>query len=125
MDLGPWGGLFVDRKPDSLIGPFSSSDDVSSLSLRNRFEKAVQLSWSGPFLPSLDYGLRASLSYTHSFIQNDIWLNASVRGSLNSGVEVFALCDFFGGPGEILVSQDFISTYQNNDRCLLGTHYVF
>jgi hypothetical protein len=119
------GYMKVDRQPTSIGGVFANAD-ISTFLKRNRFEEALRVEWQGLLLKYLSqYRLRTTLAYYQSLISDNIWVSADVNWSIYKGLEMFTRCDFFGGSGTQIINRDFISAYQNNDRCLIGGHYAF
>lgn len=120
-----FGYINIDRKQNQLSGVFANSQ-IRSLLNRNRFEEAVSLRWEGLLFKSLNkYRVRAALAYNHSLYKDNMWLSADLKWSAYKGLEMFSRCDIFGGTDKDISTVDFISGYQNNDRCLLGGHYAF
>jgi len=119
------GYIKADRAANQIGGAFSSSQ-ISTYLQRNRFEEAVRLKWEGLLFRSLNkYQLRASFAYTQNLAEDNLWISTDLKWAIYKGFEVFNRCDFFGGRSKAVVGNDFISSYQNNDRCLVGGHYAF
>jgi hypothetical protein len=115
----------VDREPTQIGGLFSGSQ-ISTFANRNRFEEAARVKWEGlMFKKKGIYKVKASMAYNQSLANDNIWISTDIKWALYKGVEVFSQCDFFGGSEETIIGNDFMSTYQNNDRCFLGGHYAF
>ncbi len=120
-----FGYIKVDRQPTKIGGTFASSQ-ISTFLGRNRFEEAMQLKWEGLLFKTQSlYRVNASLAYTQSINNDNIWLSSDIRWSISKGLELFNRCDFFGGSEEFIIGSDYMSTYQNNDRCFVGGHYAF
>jgi hypothetical protein len=119
------GYIYVNREDNKTGGVFSNSS-ISTFLNRNRFDEALQIKWEGLlFKTDSQYRVKATLSYVQSIKRDNIWLNADLRWSAYKGFEVFTRLDFFGGSTKTIASYDFLSTYQNNDRILIGGHYAF
>ena len=107
-------------------GIFSGGDVSVNLDQR-RFDEAARVAWEG-FLfrgRGKKHRLKLSLSGTYGLIQDNLWISTDLAWGLAQGVWLFSQCDFFGGSEPFILAGDFISTYQNNDRCFLGGHYAF
>ena len=108
-------------------GGIFSSGDVSVHLNQRRFDEAARVTWEG-FLfrgKGEKHRLKLSLTSTYGLIQDNLWISTDVTWGLAKGAWLFSQCDFFGGPQAFIPGGDFISTYQNNDRCFLGAHYAF
>ena len=117
--------LKVIREPNKIEGIFSDSQ-ISTFLSRNTFENTVRLKWEGRFLESVDRSfLKTSFSYFQSFIVDHAWVSVDFQWFLNKRVALTSRCDFFGGYNQSPVDADFISQFQNNDRCLVGGSYAF
>ena len=117
--------LKVFRKPNEIEGVFSGNR-ISSFLSRNRFENTFHLKWEGKFQKLSDqYLLKTYVSYFQSFIVDHAWISIDARWSLSENVKITGHCDFFGGYKRSPVDSDFISQFQNNDRCLMGGSYAF
>ena len=115
----------VDRQ-DTLVEGLFSSTQIDAYAARNRFEEAARVYWEGLLAKvSSKYRVKTKLMYTQSLQKDNVWVSADVRWAASRGLEFFTHCDFFGSSKDQIVGEDFISTYQNNDRCLVGGHYAF
>lgn len=119
------GYINVERQENQLGGDTTGAQ-ITAFSARNRFEEAARIKWNGHLLQQGGlYRVNASLSYTQSLFQDNAWISSDIRWSIHKGLEAYSQCDFFGGSEETIQALDFISSYQNNDRCLVGGHYAF
>ena len=119
------GYIQVDREETLVEGLFSSAQ-IDAYANRNRFEKAARVSWEGLLAKITEkYRIKTMLSYTQSFLRDNALISADIRWMAWQGMEFFNHCDFFGGSEKTIVGEDFISNFQNNDRCLVGGHYAF
>lgn len=119
------GYIKVFRQENQIGGVFANSQ-ISSYLNRNRFEEALQIKWEGLLFKSLNlYRIQTAFAYNQSLIRDNVWISADFRWSVYRGFEAYTHCDFFGGSESTIVSYDFLSSYQNNDRCLVGAHYAF
>ncbi len=117
--------LQVIRESNKVEGLFSNSRIGTFLS-RNTFENTLQFKWEGKFQRSGDqYRLRSYISWFQSLVVNHAWVSADIRWSFNRSIEFTGHCDFFGGYRQAPVDGDFISQFQDNDRCLVGGNYAF
>ncbi len=115
----------VDRDPTRVGGVFQTSN-LSAFAQRNRYEEAIRVKWEGLlYRTSNQYQVQTTLAYNQSIKRDNMWLSADINWSVHKGLELFTHCDFFGGSEKTIVAEDFISGYQNNDRCLMGGHYAF
>ena len=113
------------RKPNRIEGIFFDSKIGTFLS-RNVFEDTFSFKWQGDFSKSVSSSfLRLSLSYFQSFIVDHSWISLDLRWFASKNIELKTHCDFFGGMQEPPVDADFISQFQNNDRCFIGGSYAF
>jgi hypothetical protein len=121
-----WLGYVKAFREDTGVGGVFATSDISTFLRRNRFDEALRLKWSGLlFKKKSQYRINASLAYNQSLANDNIWISSDLRWALSPGFEVFKQCDLFGGSEEALLNSDFMSTFQNNDRCLIGAHYAF
>ncbi len=121
-----WFGYINVERTETGIGGVFANSQISTYLGRNRFDEALQAKWEGLLFKSQNlYRVNASFSVTQSLKNDNIWLSSDIRWTLSKGFELFNQCDFFGGSEEFIVGSDFMSTYQNNDRCFLGGHYAF
>ena len=119
------GYVNVESGTTELGGVFANSQ-ISTFLNRNRFKEAMRLKWEGLLFKRRGlYKINASLAYNQNLASDSVWISSNIKWALEKGIEVFSQCDFFGGADENIVGTDFISTYQNNDRCLVGGHYAF
>ena len=115
----------VDRN-ENQIGGDTTGAQVTAFAARNRFEEAARVKWQSLLLKRKGvYRINTSLAYTQSLFRDNAWISTDIRWSINKGLEAYSQCDFFGGSENQIEALDFISTYQNNDRCLIGGHYAF
>lgn len=113
------------RKPNKIEGIFFDSK-ISTFLSRNSFEDTFSVKWKKDFFKSVGRSfLRTSLSYFQSFIVDHSWISLDLRWFINKSIELRTHCDFFGGLQGPPVDADFISRFQNNDRCFLGGSYAF
>ncbi|MCB0379287.1 MAG: hypothetical protein KDD33_12410 [Bdellovibrionales bacterium] len=117
--------LHVDRKKTGIEGLFSSAQ-IDTYVKRNRFEKALQLKWQGLlFKSSRGYSVKSMMALYFDPDTDNTWITSDFRWAALANTEVFVQCDLFGSSHTEYLGKDFISTYQNNDRCLVGGHYAF
>lgn len=121
-----WLGYINTNHRDTALGGVYASTSITTFLNRNRFNDALKLMWKGLLFKTKSlYRVNASLSYTQNLRNDSMWISTDIRWAVHKGLELFSQCDFFGGSSQTLISRDFISTYQNNDRCLVGGHYAF
>ena len=121
-----FGYFHADKKRMEVKGLYASSSSVDTFQYRNRFDRAARVGWEGRlFKQSRRYRMKTKLSYTYDVVDSHSWISTDLRWAAFPGVEIFKHCDFFGGDGKSIKKNDFISNYQNNDRCYVGGHYVF
>lgn len=119
------GYIKVFREANQIGGVFANAQ-ISSYLNRNRFEEAFQVKWEGLLFKSLNlYRIQTTLAYNQSLLRDNVWISADMRWSIYRGFEAYTHCDFFGGSDGTILNYDFMSAYQNNDRCLVGGHYAF
>ncbi len=110
----------------TILGGDSTGSQISAIQKRNRFNEVLRVQLQSLLFPSKSlYKIRTNVTINKSLYRDNLWASADVRWSIHQGLEAFSKCDFFGGNEEIIVGQDFMSTYLNNDRCFLGAHYAF
>lgn len=119
------GYIKVQREENQSLGVFSASL-TDLFRYRNRFEEAIRVKWEGLLFKALNrYRVRTAFAYNQSLQRDNIWLSADFKWSVYKGFELTTHCDFFGGSEQEVVRNDFMSAFQNNDRCLVGGHYAF
>ena len=114
------------RQPNRIEGDLSGSQ-ISTFLVRNPFENTFRLKWEGSFQKtSNDHHFKTSVSCFQSFLVDHSWIQVAATWILkNQNIQLKGFCDFFGGYKNSPVDGDFISQYQDNDRCLFGGNYVF
>ena len=113
------------RKSNRIEGVFADTQ-IDDFFYRNLFEDTFQLRWEWLFFESLDrHQLKTDLSFYQSFVADHTWISVDVHWSVYKYMDLSAHCDFFGGYGSVPLGGDFISSYQNSDRCMVGGKYAF
>jgi len=107
-------------------GGVHGSSNIEVFGFRNRFEEAIRFAWDGSFLrrdtiPTLKANLSAVLDPRNL----STWITGKLSWWIRRGVEVTGQCDFFGSRAENITGEDFLTRFQNNDRCLVGGSYAF
>ena len=119
------GYMKVDRQ-ENTIGGDATNSQIAAFKARNRFEEVIRAKWNGLLWRTQGvYKLEASLAYNQSLFKDNVWISSDIRWSIHRGLEAYSQCDFFGGSEKQIEALDFMSSYQNNDRCLVGGHYAF
>lgn len=121
-----WISYIQVERDNTRLGGVYSNAAVDAYSYRNRYENTLRLKWEALLYRSLNqYKVQSTFAYNQSMLRDTMWLSARLDWSVYKGLQVFNQCDFFGGSAKTIVSQDLMSAYQNNDRCLVGGHYAF
>ena len=103
-----------------LKGVFDSST-VNAFGLRNRFERALRLKGEFKAFAKAFF----NVNYTYDTLDQGSWVSSYFKWAFSPYFDAFAQCDLFGSPNKAIVGNHFIDRYQNNDRCLVGSHYAF
>lgn len=117
-----WFGYLKSDREENAVGGVFATSQLTTFRERNRFDEVFRLQWEGLFF---DRDLTLKFGYNQSFVADTAWLNFGAKWHLNSGLSLTQRCDLFGGAEEEATNRNFISSYQNNDRCLVGGLYTF
>lgn len=110
----------------TLAAGVHGDSNIDVFGFRNRFEEAARLEWTGHFLHKEAVPtLKSHLALTVDPARRDTWIKGQLSWWIRRGLEAMVQCDFFGSQEADIAGDNFLTRFQNNDRCLVGGSYAF